>query len=154
MPVDYGDWTSHGVVWTAVLGVHLGVRCVRGVPSVDGDVHIGCSGIQDEAEPKDNRIAYEADKQEGECMKAKRAMKNVYVLVINANQSGAAEDITTVVAPNVDDLIDYVVNEELPEQGYSEEDIEEMGVELDLSENLFWEDPEGVHYIINESKMI
>jgi len=46
------------------------------------------------------------------------------------------------------------VNEELPEQGYSEEDIEEMGVELELSENLFWEDPEGVQYIINESKMI
>lgn len=87
-------------------------------------------------------------------MQRKRPMRNVYVLVINANQSGDAEDISTVVSPNVDALIDYVVNEELPEQGYSEEDIEEMGVELDLSENLFWEDPEGVQYTINESKMI
>ena len=87
-------------------------------------------------------------------MKAKRPMKNVYVLVINDNQSGSAEDITTVVSPNVDALIDYVVNEELPEQGYSDEDIEEMGAKEDLSVNLFWEDPEGVQYIINESKLI
>lgn len=84
----------------------------------------------------------------------KRPMRNVYVLVINANQSGDAEDITTVVSPNVDALIDYVINEELPEQGYSQEDIEEMGVEIELSEQLYWEDPEGVQYIINESKMV
>lgn len=84
----------------------------------------------------------------------KRPMRNVYVLVINANQSGNAEDISTVVSPNVDALIDYVVNEELPEQGYSPEDIEEMGVEIELSEQLYWEDPEGVQYIINESKMV
>lgn len=87
-------------------------------------------------------------------MQRKRPMRNVYVLVINANQSGDAEDISTVVSPNVDALIDYVVNEELPEQGYSDEDIEELGAKEDLSENLFWEDPEGVQYTINESKMI
>lgn len=84
----------------------------------------------------------------------KRPMRNVYVLVINANQSGDAEDISTVVSTNVDSLIDYVINEELPEQGYSPEDIEEMGVEIELSEQLYWEDPEGVQYIINESKMV
>lgn len=87
-------------------------------------------------------------------MKSKKMMRNVYVLVINTNQSGEAEDISTVVSTNVDALIDYVINEELPEQGYSPEDIEEMGVELELSERLYWEDPEGVQYIINESKMI
>lgn len=79
-------------------------------------------------------------------------MRNVYVLVINANQSGDAEDISTVVSPNVDALIDYVVNEELTEQGYDSEDI--MDAERELSENLYWEDPEGVQYSINESKMI
>ena len=87
-------------------------------------------------------------------MQKKRPMRNVYVLVINANQSGDAEDITTVVSPNFDALIDYVINEELPAQGYSEEDIEELGAGDELSVNLFWEDPEGVQYIINESKMI
>ena len=81
-------------------------------------------------------------------------MRDVYVLVINTNQTGDSEDISTVVSTNVDSLIGYVINEELPEQGYSSEDIEEMGVELELSENLYWEDPEGVQYIINESKMI
>lgn len=87
-------------------------------------------------------------------MKSKKMMRNVYVLVINTNQSGEAEDISTVVSTNVDALIDYVINEELPEQGYSPEDIEEMGVELELSERLYWEDSEGVQYSINESKMI
>lgn len=81
-------------------------------------------------------------------------MRNVYVLVINTNRSWDAEDISTVVSSNVDALIDYVVHEELPEQGYSKEDIDELGAEEELSENLFWEDPEGVQYIINESKMI
>ena len=81
-------------------------------------------------------------------------MRNVYVLVINTNSSGSAEDISTVVSTNVDALIDYVINEELPEQGYSPEDIEDMGAELELSEQLYWEDPEGVQYSINESKMI
>ena len=84
----------------------------------------------------------------------KRPMKNVYVLVINSNSMGGAEDISTVVSSSVDSLIDYVVNEELPEQGYSKEDIEDMGAELELAENLYWEDPEGVQYSINESKMI
>ena len=81
-------------------------------------------------------------------------MRNVYVLVINTNQSWDAEDISTVVSSNVDALIDYVVHEELPEQGYSEEDIEEMGVKEELSENMFWEDPEGVQYSINRSLRI
>ena len=84
----------------------------------------------------------------------KRPMKNVYVLVINSNSMGGAEDISTVVSSSVDSLIDYVVNEELPEQGYSKEDIEDMGAELELAENLYWEDPEVVQYSINESKMI
>ena len=87
-------------------------------------------------------------------MQRKRPMRNVYVLVVNANVSGSAEDISTVVSTNVDSLIDYVINEELPEQGYDSEDIEEMGVERELSEHLYWEDPEGVQYSINESKMI
>ena len=77
-------------------------------------------------------------------MKSKKMMRSVYVLVINSNGSGSAEDISTVVSTNVDSLIDYVINEELPEQGYSPEDIEEMGAELELSEQLYWEDPEGV----------
>ena len=81
-------------------------------------------------------------------------MRDVYVLVINANQSGSAEDISTVVSTNVDALIDYVINEELPEQGYSLDEIEDMGAERELSEQLYWEDPEGVQYSINESKMI
>ena len=87
-------------------------------------------------------------------MKSKKMMRNVYVLVINTNQSGEAEDISTVVSTNVDALIDYVINEELTEQGYSPEDIEDMGAERELSEQLYWEDPEGVQYSINESKMI
>ena len=62
MLVDSIDWMSHGGVWTAILVVHLGVRWVRSVPSVDGDVHIGCSGIQDEAEPEDNRIVVKSGK--------------------------------------------------------------------------------------------
>lgn len=86
--------------------------------------------------------------------KRKMKMRDVYVLVINDNQIGSAEDISTVVSTNVDSLIDYVINEELPEQGYSPEDIEDMGVEVELSEQLYWKDPEGVEYIINESKMI
>ena len=86
--------------------------------------------------------------------KRKMKMRDVYVLVINTNQTGDSEDISTVVSTNVDSLIDYVINEELPEQGYSPEDIEEMGVERELSEHLYWEDSEGVQYSINESKMI
>ena len=81
-------------------------------------------------------------------------MRAVYVLVLNVNVSGSAEDISTVVSTNVDSLIDYVINEELPEQGYSPEDIEEMGVKRELSENFYWEDPDGVQYSINESNMI
>ena len=81
-------------------------------------------------------------------------MRDVYVLVINANQSGTAEDISTVVSTNVESLIDYVINVELPEQGYSREDIIDMGVEVDLADELYWKDPEGVEYSINESKMI
>lgn len=84
----------------------------------------------------------------------KRPMRNVYVLVINANLSGTPEDISTVVSTDVESLIDYVINEELHEQGYFKDDIEEMGVESELSENLYWKDPEGVEYSINESKMI
>ncbi len=87
-------------------------------------------------------------------MKGKKMMRGVYVLVINSNSSGSAEDISTVVSTNVDSLIDYVINEELPEQGYSIADIEEMGVERELSENFYWEDPDGVQYSINESNMI
>ena len=87
-------------------------------------------------------------------MKSKKMMRNVYVLVINTNQSGPAEDISTVVSTDVESLIDYVINEELPEQGYSPEDIMDMGVEIELAEQLYWEDPEGVQYSINESKMI
>lgn len=87
-------------------------------------------------------------------MKRKKMMRDVYVLVIDSDSSGSAEDISTLVSTSVDSLIDYVINEELPEQGYSPEDIEEMGVELELSEHLYWEDPEGIRYIINESKMI
>lgn len=87
-------------------------------------------------------------------MKSKKMMRDVYVLVINANLTGTAEDISTVVSTDVESLIDYVINEELHEQGYFRDDIEEMGAERELSENLYWKDPEGVEYIINESKMI
>lgn len=87
-------------------------------------------------------------------LKRKMKMRDVYVLVINQNSMGFAEDISTVVSTSVDSLIDYVINEELPEQGYSTEDIEDMGVEVELSEQLYWKDPEGVEYIINESKMV
>lgn len=79
-------------------------------------------------------------------------MKNVYVLLIDPG-AGTGE-ISTVVSTSADNLIDYVINEELPEQGYSSEEIEEMRVELMLAERLYWEDPEGVIYSINESKMI
>ena len=84
----------------------------------------------------------------------KMKMRDVYVLVINQNSMGFAEDISTVVSTSVESLIDYVINEELSEQGYSPEDIEDMGVEVELSEQLYWKDPEGVEYSINESKMI
>lgn len=86
--------------------------------------------------------------------KTRKKMRDIYVLVIDSNNMGTPEDISTVVSSNVESLIDYVINEELPEQGYSSDDIEEMGVEAELAENLYWEDPEGVKYIINESKMI
>ena len=84
----------------------------------------------------------------------KTKMRDVYVLVINSNSSGSAEDISTVVSTSVDSLIDYVINEELPEQGYSREDIIDMGVDVDLSDERYWESPEGEIYSINESKMI
>lgn len=86
--------------------------------------------------------------------KTRKKMRDVYVLVIDSNNMGTPEDISTIVSSNVESLIDYVINEELPEQGYSSDDIEEMGVEAELAENLYWEDPEGVKYSINESKMI
>jgi hypothetical protein len=86
--------------------------------------------------------------------KAMKKMKNVYVLVINQNNMGNAEDLSTVVAHDIDSLIDYVVNEELPEQGYDSEFIEEMGVVDALSDNMYWTDPNGVDYIINESKLV
>lgn len=81
-------------------------------------------------------------------------MRDVYVLVIDQNNMGDPEDLSSVVSYDLESLIDYVVNEELPEQGYDEEDIEEMGVVEGLRNDLYWEDPEGVEYIINESKMI
>jgi hypothetical protein len=86
--------------------------------------------------------------------KTQKMMKNVYVLVIDSGSMGTPEDISTVVSSSIESLIDYVINEELPELGYSSEEIEEMGVELSLSEDLYWVDPEGAKYIINESKMI
>ena len=87
-------------------------------------------------------------------MRSKKMMRDVYVLVINSNSSGSAEDISTVVSTSVDSLIDYVINEELPEQGYDSEDIEELGVAEELESQHYWVDPEGVEYSINESKMI
>ena len=87
-------------------------------------------------------------------VKGKKMMRDVYVLVINQNSMGTAEDISTVVSSSIEPLIDYVIGEELPEQGYEPEDIEEMGVVNALENNLYWEDPEGVEYSINESKII
>ena len=81
-------------------------------------------------------------------------MRDVYVLVIDQNNMGDPEDLSSVVSYDLESLIDYVVNEELPEQGYDEGDIEEMGVAEALRSELYWEDPDGVKYIINESKMI
>lgn len=82
-------------------------------------------------------------------------MKTVYVLVIKPEGKCIPEEVSTVVADNVDKLIDYVVNEELPEWGWSEEDIINMGVETELAENLCWKDKySGYDFIINESSMI
>lgn len=82
-------------------------------------------------------------------------MKPVYVLVIKPQGKCLPEEVSTVVADSVDKLIDYVVNEELPEWGWSEEEIIDKGVETELAENLYWKDDySGYDFIINESSMI
>ena len=80
--------------------------------------------------------------------------KWVYVLVINTHSSGTAEDISTVVSRDIGKLTEYVVMEELKEKGYMGKDIDELGVVDALVNDLYWEDPEGVEYSINESTMI
>lgn len=84
---------------------------------------------------------------------SKKARK-MYVLVINSHQTDLAEDITTLVSTSPNELINYVIEEELPEQGYSPEDIDEMGAVESLEDEWFWTDPEGVDYFINESTLI
>ena len=81
-------------------------------------------------------------------------MQNVYVLIIKPEDRYCHPDeVSTVVADNVDKLIDYVINEELPEMGWSEEDIIDLKVEPQLAEDLYFV-AGGYEFIINESAMI
>lgn len=80
-------------------------------------------------------------------------IQTVYVLVIKPQGECEPDEISTVVADSVDKLIDYVINEELHEMGWTEEDIIDMNVETELAENLYW-CAGGDEYIINESSMM
>ena len=82
-------------------------------------------------------------------------MQTVYVLIIKPQGKCYPDDVSTVVADNVDTLIDYVINEELPEMGLSEQGIIDSGAETELAENLYWKEKySGYEFIINESSMI
>lgn len=80
-------------------------------------------------------------------------MQDVYVLIIKPYGKCLPERISTVVSDNVDKLIDYVINEELPDMGWSEEDIIDLKVEPQLAEDLYFV-AEGYEFIIEESAMI
>ena len=80
-------------------------------------------------------------------------MQDVYVLIIKPYGKCLPERISTVVSDNVDKLIDYVINEELPDMGWSEEDIIDLKVEPQLAEDLYFV-AGGYEFIINESAMI
>ena len=80
-------------------------------------------------------------------------MQDVYVLIIKPYGKCLPERISTVVADNVDKLIDYVINEELPDMGWSEEDIIDLKVEPQLAEDLYFV-AGGYEFIIEESAMI
>ena len=80
-------------------------------------------------------------------------MQDVYVLIIKPYGKCLPERISTVVADNVDKLIDYVINEELPDMGWSEEDIIDLKVEPQLAEDLYFV-AGGYEFIIKESAMI
>lgn len=82
-------------------------------------------------------------------------METVFVLIIKPEGKCIPDEVSTVVADNVDSLIDYVINEEFPKMGLSEEEIIDSGVETELAENLYWKDEySGYEFIINESSMI
>ena len=82
-------------------------------------------------------------------------MQDVYVLIIKPEGKCLPERISTVVSDNVDELIDYVINEELPDMGLSSQGIIDSGVETELAENLYWKDKySGYEFIIEESAMI
>ena len=80
-------------------------------------------------------------------------MQDVYVLIIKPYGKCLPERISTVVSDNVDKLIDYVINEELPDMGWSKEDIIDLKVEPQLAEDLYFV-AEGYEFIIEESAMI
>lgn len=82
-------------------------------------------------------------------------MKPVYVLVIKPQGKCLPEEVSTVVADSVNKLIDYVIYEELPAMGLSEQGIIDSGAETELAENLYWKEKySGYDFIINESSMI
>lgn len=80
-------------------------------------------------------------------------MQDVYVLIIKPCGKCLPERISTVVSDNIDKLIDYVINEELPDMGWSEEDIIDLKVEPQLAEDLYFV-AGGYEFIIEESAMI
>ena len=82
-------------------------------------------------------------------------MQDVYVLIIKPYGKCLPERISTVVSDNVDKLIDCVINEELPDMGWSKEEIIDAGVETELAENFYWKEGiGGYEFIIEESAMI
>ena len=80
-------------------------------------------------------------------------MQDVYVLIIKPYGKCLPERISTVVSDNVDKLIDYVINEELPDMGWSKEDVIDLKVEPQLAEDLYFV-ASGYEFIIEESAMI